>query len=124
MSDFLMKIFGKSLEKDLANSTEKNWLNAMLKNPVVKNLVRSNRKEIHEALTKGEQDLIATIEKIELLPGEAQAAPVIDIDFNESNKKEIRLIIAAFDENSAIVRVISDIPLRTFILNWINQKIK
>ena len=123
MSNIFQQLLGKSLEKELANSPEKNGLDAIMKNPLVKNMLKSYRKEITESLTKGEQDLITLIESIELLPGETQAAPIIDIDTDDNGNKEIRLIVAAFS-NTELSRVISDIPLREFLLNWLQKTIK
>jgi hypothetical protein len=86
-------------------------------------MLKSYRKDILEALVKGETDLVRIIESIELQPGETQVAPILDIDYNATGDKEIRLIVAAF-ENSTLVRVISDTPLREFLTNWIENKTK
>lgn len=123
MSNFFVQLFGKSFMGDLANSTATNGLDAVFKNPVIKSMAKSYRKEIQEALIFGEQDLIRLIESLELLPGETQAAPIIDIDFDSEGNKEIRLIVAAF-EDTKLTRVITDTPLRQFLTNWYNQKLK
>lgn len=123
MSEFLVKMLSKSVEKDLAHSTEKNWLDALVKNPVVKTMLKSYRKDITGGLTNGEQDLIKLLESYELQPGETQIAPIFDIDLDENGNKEIRLIVAAF-ENSTLTRVISDVPLRKFLINWLDKKLK
>lgn len=123
MSNFIVNILAKSVEKDLAHSTEKNWFDALLKNPLIKGMLRSYLKDIVEGLEKGEQNLIAYIESIELLPGETQVAPICDIDYNAEGKKEIRLIVAAFT-HSELTRVISDIPLRQYLAEWFTQKAK
>lgn len=123
MSNFLVQILAKSVEKDLAHSTEKNWLDSLVKNPMIKGMLKSYRKDIAGGLANGEQDLIKLLESYELQPGETQIAPIIDIDLDSSGNKEIRLILAAF-EGSVLTRVISDIPLRTFLINWLEQKLK
>lgn len=123
MFDFLPKMIGGSIEKTLDESNGANPIDSVMKNPMVKQMLKSYRKEIFAALEKGEADLIKMIESIELQPGETQAAPILDIDLNANGEKEIRLIVAAF-ENTTLTRVVSDTPLREFVTNWITQKLK
>lgn len=123
MSKFFLQLLGKSVEKGLAEAPDKNPLDAVLANPMIKQMARSYRKEIIEGLTNGEQDLIKLIEGIELQPGEDQAAPIIDIDVDAEGRKEIRFLVGAFSGLN-LTRVITDIPLRQFLIDWYNQKLK
>lgn len=118
-------MFGKLFDKSIAEAaaSKGNPLESIMKNPMIKGMAKSYRKEILEALTKGEQDLIGIIERIELLPGETQVAPILDIDLDANGNKEIRLIVAAF-EKSTLTRVISDTPLRQFLTDWYLKQIK
>lgn len=117
-------MFGKTIDKSIAENPAKNPIDSILSNPLLKTTLKSYRKEIFAAMQSGEKDLIKLIENIELLPGEKQAAPVLDIDFNSSGEKEIRLLIVAFDDKMTITRMISDTPLREFLTNWLNSKLK
>lgn len=117
----LDKLFRKTVAE--AASTSGNPLEAIMKNPMVKSMAKSYRKDILEALTKGEQDLIKLIRSVELQPGETQIAPILDIDLNENGTEEIRLIVAAFEE-STLVRVVSDTPLRQFLTDWYLNQLK
>jgi hypothetical protein len=123
MNNFLSNAIVQSITKDIDKSAEKNPIDAILKNPLVRSFLKSYRKEILEFLVKGEQDLIRTIERNELQPGETQIAPLIDIDTDDEGRKEIRLIVAAF-ENTELTRVVTDIPLREYLINKLNEKLK
>lgn len=119
---FLSKHFVKKAATDAAESGK--GPAAILENPIIRNMLKSYRKEIFEFLTGGEQDLIRIIESIELLPGEKQIAPVLDIDEKIDGSKEIRLLIAAYTEDLQLGRVVHDIPLREFLTDWLNSKLK
>ena len=123
MSNFFIEMLGRSVEKDLSKSNAKNPIDAILGNPMIKQIIKANRKEITEAITKGEQDLINLIESVELEADETQAAPILDIETMPDGKKELRLIVAAFT-GATLTRTVSDIPLREFLLTYLTKKLK